>query len=44
MMKVQQPVPSAPGRRPAQPAQARRVWRVFEYRRPPAPVRPRFTT
>ena len=22
----------------------RRFWRVFEYRRPPVPVRPRFTT
>jgi hypothetical protein len=22
----------------------RRIWRVFEYRRPPVPVRPRFTT
>jgi hypothetical protein len=29
---------------PAQPQQQRLIWRVFEYRRPPVPVRPRFTT
>jgi hypothetical protein len=44
MMKVQQPVSSAPRQRPAPPTLARQVWRVFEYRRPPVRVRPRFTT
>ena len=44
MMKVQQPVSPAPRQQPAPPALARKVWRVFEYRRPPVRVRPRFTT
>jgi hypothetical protein len=44
MMKVRQPISSAPRQRPAQPTLARQIWRVFEYRRPPVPVRPRFTT
>jgi hypothetical protein len=40
-MKSQQAVTPV---RQGQPALARRIWRVFEYRRPPVPVRPRFTT
>jgi hypothetical protein len=38
---------TSPAPRPERPApqqQTKRVWRVFEYRRPPVPVRPRFTT
>jgi hypothetical protein len=37
-------VSAAPPQRSAPAQQTRRIWRVFEYRRPPAPVRPRFTT
>jgi hypothetical protein len=29
---------------PREPSGARRIWRVFEYRRPIPVVRPRFTT
>ncbi|MFL5921567.1 MAG: hypothetical protein ACJ75D_09710 [Gaiellaceae bacterium] len=36
--------PEARRERPASPQQPRRVWRVFEYRRPPLLARPRFTT
>jgi hypothetical protein len=43
-MKAEQAVKSVRREQPAQPAFARRIWRVFEYRRPPLPVRPRFTT
>jgi hypothetical protein len=36
-----EPVAQKRGSRPNEP---RRVWRVFAYRRPPVPARPRFTT
>jgi hypothetical protein len=41
-MKAQQAVTSVRREQPAQPAFTR-IWRVFEYRRPPLPARPRFT-
>lgn len=41
-MKAEQAVKSVRRRQPAQPAFARRIWRVFEYRRP-VPARRRFS-
>jgi hypothetical protein len=43
-MKRQPTVTTVRREQPAQPLVARQIWRVFERRRPPVPVRPRFTT
>ncbi|MET0201980.1 MAG: hypothetical protein ABW245_09010 [Gaiellaceae bacterium] len=43
-MKPRQAVTTVRREQPARPALAGRIWRVFEYRRPPRPARPRFTT
>jgi hypothetical protein len=41
-MKAEQAVKSVRRRQPAQPASSRRIWRVFEYRRP-VPAQRRFS-
>jgi hypothetical protein len=43
-MKPGPAVTAARQQQSAQPVTARRIWRVFEYRRPVPPRRPRFTT
>ncbi len=43
-MRAQRAATSVGREQAPQPTFARQIWRVFEYRRPPVPVRPRFTT
>jgi hypothetical protein len=43
-MKPRPAVTTARQQQTAQPVPLRRIWQVFEYRRPLPPRRPRFTT